>query len=97
MIRETIFAILAAFVISAALCPVIIPFLRRLKFGQQVREDGPQAHLKKSGTPTMGGIVFLISALCTSVFFVKDFPEIIPVLFAMVGFGLVGFLDGPRA
>ncbi len=93
MIRETIFAILAAFVISAVLCPVVIPFLRRLKFGQQVREDGPQAHLKKSGTPTMGGIVFLISALCTSAFFVRDFPEIIPVLFAMVGFGLVGFLD----
>ncbi len=93
MIRETIFAILAAFVISAALCPVMIPFLRRLKFGQQVREDGPQAHLKKSGTPTMGGIAFLISTLCTSVFFVRDFPEIIPVLFAMVGFGLVGFLD----
>ncbi len=93
MIRETIFAILAAFVISAALCPVMIPFLRRLKFGQQVREDGPQAHLKKSGTPTMGGIAFLISTLCTSAFFVRDFPEIIPVLFAMVGFGLVGFLD----
>ncbi len=61
MIRETIVAILIAFVISAVLCPVMIPFLRRLKFGQQVRNDGPQAHLKKSGTPTMGGIVFLIS------------------------------------
>ncbi|MCI8567431.1 MAG: phospho-N-acetylmuramoyl-pentapeptide-transferase [Lachnospiraceae bacterium] len=93
MIRETIVAILIAFVISAVLCPVMIPFLRRLKFGQQVRNDGPQAHLKKSGTPTMGGIVFLISVLCTSVFYIKDFPDIVPILFAMVGFGIVGFLD----
>ncbi len=93
MIRETIVAILIAFVISALLCPVMIPFLRRLKFGQQVRNDGPQAHLKKSGTPTMGGIVFLISVLCTSVLYIKDFPDIVPILFAMVGFGIVGFLD----
>lgn len=93
MINETIIVILVSFVISAVLCPVVIPFLRKLKFGQQVRDDGPQAHLKKSGTPTMGGIVFLFSALCTSLFCVKDYPEIIPVLFAMVGFGIVGFLD----
>lgn len=93
MIKETIFAILAAFVISAVLCPLVIPFLRRLKFGQQIRDDGPQAHLKKSGTPTMGGIVFLASILVTSLFYVKEFPEILPVLFAMVGFGIVGFLD----
>ena len=93
MIRETIVAILVAFVISAVLCPVMIPFLRRLKFGQQIRNDGPQAHLKKSGTPTMGGIVFLISVLCTSLFYIKDFPDIVPILFAMVGFGIVGFLD----
>ncbi len=93
MIRETIVAILISFVISAVLCPVVIPFLRRLKFGQQVRDDGPQTHLKKSGTPTMGGIVFLASVLCTSFFYIKDFPDILPILFAMAGFGIVGFLD----
>ena len=93
MIRETIMAILISFVISALLCPVVIPFLRRLKFGQQVRDDGPQTHLKKSGTPTMGGIVFLASVLCTSLFYIKRFPDILPVLFAMAGFGIVGFLD----
>ena len=93
MIKETIIAVLVSFAISAVLCPVVIPFLRRLKFGQQVRDDGPQAHLKKSGTPTMGGIVFLISVLCTSLFYIKDYPEILPVLFGMVGFGIVGFLD----
>ena len=55
MINETILAIIIAFAVSAILCPVVIPFLHKLKFGQQVREDGPQAHLKKQGTPTMGG------------------------------------------
>ena len=51
MIHETILAIIIAFAISALLCPIIIPFLHKLKFGQQVRDDGPQAHLKKQGTP----------------------------------------------
>lgn len=93
MTQETIFAVLIAFLMSALLCPMVIPFLRRLKFGQQVRDDGPKAHLKKSGTPTMGGIVFLLSVLVTSLFYLKRYPEILPVLFAMVGFGIVGFLD----
>ena len=60
MVNETILAVIIAFAISAALCPIVIPFLHKLKFGQQVRDDGPQAHLKKKGTPTMGGIGFLI-------------------------------------
>lgn len=93
MTQETIIAVLIAFTVSAVLCPVVIPFLRRLKFGQQVRDDGPKAHLKKSGTPTMGGIVFLLSVLVTSLLYLKRYPEILPVLFAMVGFGIVGFLD----
>ncbi len=50
MINETILAIIIAFVISAALCPVVIPMLHKLKFGQQVRQEGPQAHLKKQET-----------------------------------------------
>lgn len=57
MIHETILAIIIAFAISALLCPIIIPFLHKLKFGQQVRDDGPQSHLKKQGTPTMGGLI----------------------------------------
>ena len=94
MIKETIIGVLVSFAISAVLCPVVIPFLRRLKFGQQVRDDGPQAHLKKSGTPTMGGIVFLISVLCTSLFYIKDYPEILPVLFeSPEGEGSVGHSD----
>lgn len=93
MINETILAIIIAFAISAILCPIVIPFLHKLKFGQQVREDGPQAHLKKSGTPTMGGLMILSSIIITSLFYIKDYPKIIPVLFVTVGFGIIGFLD----
>ncbi len=93
MINETILAIIIAFTISAILCPIVIPFLHKLKFGQQVRTDGPEAHLKKQGTPTMGGLVILTSIIITSLFYIRDYPKIIPVLFMTVGFGIVGFLD----
>ena len=93
MINETILAIIIAFAISAVLCPIVIPFLHKLKFGQQVREDGPQAHLKKSGTPTMGGLMILPSSIITSLFYIRSYPKIIPVLFVTVGFGIIGFLD----
>lgn len=86
-------SIIIAFAISVVLGPVIIPFLRKLKFGQTVRDDGPQSHLKKNGTPTMGGLIFLISVILTSCIFMKDYPEIIPILFVTVGFGVIGFLD----
>ena len=93
MVNETILAVIIAFAISAALCPVVIPFLHKLKFGQQVRDDGPQAHLKKQGTPTMGGLIIPTSIVITSLFYLKDYPRIIPVLFVTVGFGIIGFLD----
>lgn len=93
MVNETILAVIIAFAVSAALCPIVIPFLHKLKFGQQVREDGPQAHLKKQGTPTMGGLIILSSIVITSLFYMKDYPRIIPVLFMTVGFGIIGFLD----
>ncbi len=93
MIHETILAIIIAFAISALLCPVIIPFLHKLKFGQQVRDDGPQSHLKKQGTPTMGGLIILSSIIITSLFYIPSYPKIIPVLFMTAGFGIIGFLD----
>ena len=93
MIHETILAIIIAFAISALLCPIIIPFLHKLKFGQQVRDEGPQSHLKKQGTPTMGGLIILSSIIITSVFYIPGYPKIIPVLFVTVGFGIIGFLD----
>jgi len=88
-----VFAVLISFCISAIACPAVIPFLKRLKFGQQIREEGPKDHMKKSGTPTMGGIAFMISIVVTCLFFVKDYPKIIPVMFVTIGFGVIGFLD----
>ena len=90
---DTIIPVLLSFSISIVLCPVVIPFLKRLKFGQYVREDGPRSHLKKAGTPTMGGLIILISVVVTSSWYLQDYPEILPILFATVGFGLIGFLD----
>lgn len=85
--------VLIAFGISVILCPLLIPLLQKLKFGQFVRDEGPESHLKKSGTPTMGGIIILCSIVVTSLFYIKSNPEILPVLFVTLGFGLVGFLD----
>lgn len=93
MDSSVVVPVLASFVVSALSGPVIIPILRRLKVGQTVRDDGPQTHLKKNGTPTMGGLIFLLGVILTSVFYVKDYPKIIPILFVTVGFGIVGFLD----
>lgn len=93
MSNTSIIAVLISFAVSALLGPVIIPFLRRLKVGQVVRDDGPQTHLTKSGTPTMGGILILISLVFTSLLYVKEYPKIVPILFLTIGFGLIGFLD----
>lgn len=90
---QLVLPVLISFAISVILCPIIIPFLHKLKFGQFVREEGPQSHLKKAGTPTMGGMIFLLSVVITCLFFMKRNPEIVPILFVTLGFGLIGFLD----
>ncbi len=84
---------LIAFFITLILGPGLIRFLHRLKFGQFIREEGPESHLKKSGTPTMGGILFLVGILAGAAFYIPSYPKIIPVLFVTLGFGLIGFLD----
>lgn len=85
--------LLISFAVSVILGPVIIPFLKKLKVGQTVRDDGPKTHLKKSGTPTMGGILIIISMTVTSMLYVKECRKIVPVLFLTLGFALIGFLD----
>ena len=85
--------VIISFLISVVFCPILIPFLRKLKFGQTEREEGPQSHLKKNGTPTMGGLVILASILLTSLIYIGKFTEILPVLFMTLGSGLIGFLD----
>ena len=88
---EILIPLLVAFAISVILSPIVIPFLRKLKIGQTERTDGVKSHLKKAGTPTMGGLIILISVLVTSLFFVGTYPHIIPILFLTLGFGLSAF------
>lgn len=84
---------LVSFIISVALGPVVIPFLRKLKMDQTERTNGVKSHLKKTGTPTMGGVIFLIAILATSLLYAREYPRILPVVFLTLGFGLIGFLD----
>ena len=85
-------ACIISFVISAIVQPVLIPFLRRLKFGQTILEDGPTWHEKKQGTPTMGGIGFILALVGASLFFVRDLKSG-AILLCGVLFGLIGFVD----
>ena len=92
MTYEIVIPVIVSFAISALLGPIVIPFLRRLKVGQTERKE-LESHLKPHGTPTMGGLMLLASIISTSVFYVKDYPKIVPILFMTVGFGVIGFLD----
>lgn len=87
------YAILIAFGINIILCPIIIPYLTRLKFGQNVRDDGPKSHIKKTGTPTMGGIMIILSFTLSSLIFLKDNLEALVLIFVTVGFAVIGFFD----
>ena len=90
---KIVLPVLLSFALSVIMGPVVIPILRKLKMKQTEREDGVQSHLKKAGTPTMGGVIILTSIVVTSLFFIKDYPKIIPIMFVTVGYGLIGFLD----
>ena len=94
--------LIVSFVITVILSIFIIPILRKLKVGQSEREDGPQSHLKKQGTPTMGGIIIifgmLIATIATAVYLQATGDEklaqnLIPILLLTMGFGLIGFID----
>lgn len=93
-IQELIF-FAGAFLIALIAGFILIPVLKRLKFGQTIRDDGPQTHLHKQGTPTMGGLLFLIAIVSMSLlaYFALDLKQILPVTFVTAGFGFVGFLD----
>lgn len=85
--------LLSAFFATVVLGLIIIPILKKLKVGQVVRDDGPQSHLKKNGTPTMGGIVMLIVIIAISIVASMKYPNILPVALVSLGYGLVGFTD----
>ncbi|MFD1735723.1 phospho-N-acetylmuramoyl-pentapeptide-transferase [Bacillus salitolerans] len=98
MLEQVIlFTIMMGFLVTVLLSPIFIPFLRRLKFGQSIRAEGPKSHQKKSGTPTMGGIVILISVVLTTLVMTGKFSnptvETFLLLFVTIGYGLLGFLD----
>ena len=93
--------LLLSFAVSIVISLIVIPILRKLRVGQSEREDGPQSHLKKKGTPTMGGLILIITTILLSAFLYIDYagdePEIatrlLPMVFVTIGFGLIGFID----
>ncbi|ONI42243.1 phospho-N-acetylmuramoyl-pentapeptide-transferase [Candidatus Epulonipiscium fishelsonii] len=93
MDKNILYAAVIAFLLNTILSPYIIQELIKLKLGQNVRQDGLETHLKKAGTPSMGGIIFLISTALTSCLFFKDNKELQSILFITMGYGIVGFLD----
>ncbi|WP_178023120.1 phospho-N-acetylmuramoyl-pentapeptide-transferase [uncultured Paenibacillus sp.] len=82
-----------SFILAVISAPLVIPLLRRLKFGQQIRGEGPQSHLKKAGTPTMGGMIILLAFTLSFLKFSVVNTDFYVLLVATLGFGLVGFLD----
>ncbi|WP_019909315.1 phospho-N-acetylmuramoyl-pentapeptide-transferase [Paenibacillus sp. HW567] len=85
--------IAVSFILAVIAAPLFIPLLRRMKFGQQVRDDGPQSHLKKAGTPTMGGIIIMVAFTLSFLKFSVVDSDFYVLLVATLGYGLIGFLD----
>lgn len=93
--------LISTFIISVIIALIIIPILKKLKIGQIEREDGPESHLSKQGTPTMGGVIMLIaiiiSAIITFIYYSKTdlaiAKNMIPLLIIAIGIGLIGFID----
>ena len=93
--------LLLSFAVSVVVSLIIIPILKKLKVGQSEREDGPKSHLNKKGTPTMGGLILIISTIILSAFLYVDYAEnepeiatrLLPMVFVTIGFGLIGFID----
>ena len=103
MMMSSLLAFVVAIVVTLVFGPVFIPWLRKLKFGQEIREEGPKWHQKKSGTPTMGGIMFIVgiaaAILVTTIIFAvngnldKTYARCILLFVISLGFGIIGFID----
>ena len=91
---KIVMAIVISFIVASILGPIIIPLLHKLKFGQNIRQEGPKSHLKKAGTPTIGGLIFIFATIITMFITVGNpTDEAMIALYSFVGFGFVGFLD----
>ncbi|TCP29089.1 phospho-N-acetylmuramoyl-pentapeptide-transferase [Scopulibacillus darangshiensis] len=92
-----LFSMAAAFLVALIFAPFFIPILRTLKFGQYIRDEGPESHQKKAGTPTMGGVIILFALICGTLIAAIKYHLITTdtylLLFVTVGYGLIGFLD----
>lgn len=93
---QYILALIIGLVITLGVMPVVIPFLHRIKFGQAIREEGPQSHKVKTGTPTMGGVVFILVPFVVMLILAPQAyldPHLQIVMLAYLGYGLIGFID----
>ncbi len=90
---QIIAALVISFCIGMIMGPLLIPALHRLKFGQSIRDDGPKTHLKKQGTPTMGGVIFFFTITLGGIFLAKESLTFWFLLASALGFGLIGFVD----
>lgn len=91
--RSLVLAILLGFLFAAALGPVLIPVLKRIKAGQSIRQDGPQSHLAKQGTPTMGGLMFILASVTATLMITKLEETLLLALMGFLVFGAIGFVD----
>ncbi|WP_311370563.1 phospho-N-acetylmuramoyl-pentapeptide-transferase [Anaerococcus hydrogenalis] len=94
--KNTILIILISLMLTLILGKIIIPILKSSHIGQNIRQEGPKSHYDKAGTPTMGGIIFLISALVLTLIFVPFSMKTFILLLATFGFGAIGFIDDFR-
>ncbi len=91
--KDIIRVIVISFAITLLLGPLLIPILRRLKVGQSIRAEGPKTHYKKSGTPTMGGLIMIIALIITCFTSGVMNKDMIVLILATIGFGMIGFID----
>lgn len=92
-LEYTIYAIIISFIAGVVFCPVVIPMLHKMKFGQNVRDDGPESHLEKQGTPTMGGVVFLVAFIISTLFFINENYDGMAIILVTIFYGVIGFID----
>lgn len=90
---RTLLPALLSFIIAVLIGPKVIEILKKLKAGQTEREEGLESHQKKTGTPTMGGVIFLLPVVVIGIFYGASHKEVIPVLILTIGFGIIGFID----